>query len=164
MSTAPPSRLSQDGDSPQGAFAAHVGRDRPARAENGAPSTRSDGRASTSLLERFEDTVAFHLFRCFAITIAVIFVAGLAILAGLRLAATDKADAWSFAQLAFAQAIADAAGVIAGLSALAVALGVLVLVVFLVLAAVAARVPHPPLRPKPKPSRAERPTHPLPRT
>ena len=164
MTTTPPSRLSQDGDSPQGAFAAHVGLGRPARAENGTLSIRSDDPASTSPLERFEDTVAFHLLRCFGITIAALVTVGGSILVALRLAAADKPNPWSVVQVAIAQALGEIAGLIAGLSALAFGLGLLVLVVFLVLWALSARVPQPRLRPKPELDRMERPTPPSPRT
>ena len=164
MTTTPPSRLSQDGDSPQGAFAAHVGLGRPARAENGALSTRSAGRASTSPLERFEDTVAFHLLRCFGITIAVMVLAGMGIIAGLWIAAADQPNPWSIVQHAFARGMAGIAQLIAGLSGRLVAFGLIVLLVFLVLAAVSARVSQPRLRVEPEPGRGERPTHPSPRT
>ena len=154
MSTTP-SRLSHDGDSPQGASAGDVAPDRPARAEKQLISIGFGDRPSTPPPDRFADRVVFHLVRIFGLTLAALLLFGLLAAAGLRIAAADHPNPWSVVQFATAEALGKYAWVIAGLSAAAgLGLGLLVLVVFLVLLAVGARVPRGPARP----------THPSPRT
>ncbi len=152
MTTTPPSRLSQDGDRPQGAYAGDVGRDRPARATKRVLSIGSDDSASTSPLERFEDGVVFHPVRIFGLTVAALVLGGLVVVAGLRIAAAHHPTPWQVVQIAAAEAMAGIAELLAGVSAAMFVLGLVILVVLLVVAAVSARFPQPGIRPRPEPT------------
>ena len=152
MRTTSPSPLSQHGDRPQGANAGAGGSGRPARARNGVLSNDFDDSASTSPLERFEDTVVFRLLRLFGLTVAAVVVVGLVVVTALWIAAADPPHPWRVVQLAAAEAMAGIAELLAGVSAAMFVLGLIILVVFLVVAAVSARFPQPGFRPRPEPT------------